>query len=127
MIDLIINGTNIREKYGLIVIKGGFELIPGTPRLKYVKVPGMNGELDITEGLTGNVEYENSEIKIELNQYRWLTSREAIEEFVKTHHGKKVEIKTAGDYTTQCICRFIVDEFNFFERINYVKAHAIMY
>lgn len=55
---LIVNGTDITETYGLVLLDG-YTLSPPSPKTYTVDIPGGNGVIDLTEALTGDVAYEN--------------------------------------------------------------------
>ncbi len=64
MIKLFINQTNIHDQYGVVL--EDFSI--GMPEAKLVKVPipGRDGDLDMSEALTGFVNYKNREIVVHL-------------------------------------------------------------
>lgn len=55
---LIVNGRDITETYGLVLLDG-YTLSPPSPKTYTVDIPGGNGVIDLTEALTGDVAYEN--------------------------------------------------------------------
>lgn len=55
---LIINGVDITETYGMILLDG-YTLEPPEPKTYVVNIPGGNGKLDLTESLLGDAAYNN--------------------------------------------------------------------
>lgn len=48
-----------------LMLKSRPVISPPTPKTKYIDVPGANGALDMTQSLTGHVQYENRKITFE--------------------------------------------------------------
>lgn len=61
-LDLIWDGTSLRESYGLRV--ADFECPPPSPKLSIVSIPGGE-DIDLTDALTGNAAFENRAIRID--------------------------------------------------------------
>ena len=61
-LDLIWDGTSLRESYGLRV--ADFECPPPSPKLSIVSIPGGE-DIDLTDALTGNAAFENRTIRID--------------------------------------------------------------
>lgn len=55
---LIINGVDISETYGMILVDG-YTLSPPSPKTYTVDIPGGNGVIDLTEAVFGDVVYNN--------------------------------------------------------------------
>ena len=60
-----IDGVDTYSEYGLILC-ADLKISKPEPKFKYVSVPEMNGALDLTESLTGNVTYGQREISFNL-------------------------------------------------------------
>jgi len=74
--DLILNSINIADP---------------KPKTNYVSVPGRSGDLDLTEGLTGEVEYENrgASFTFLLTNGSHLDREELIGTITNLMHGRK--------------------------------------
>lgn len=64
MISVIIDGINICEKCKVTL--ESFEIGMPEPKLVKVQIPGRDGELDMSEALSGFINYGNREITIQL-------------------------------------------------------------
>lgn len=62
---LVVDGVDLFGEFGLAVTDG-FELSPPTPKTYTVDVPGMNGVLDLTESVSGDVSFSTREMSFEL-------------------------------------------------------------
>lgn len=55
---LIVNGIDLTEQYGLILVDG-YTLEPPEPKTYTVDIPGGDGVIDLTDALTGGTVYKN--------------------------------------------------------------------
>lgn len=108
MIGFKINGKHSYRDYGLI-LENPYQLTPPLPKVHYVSVPGRSGQLDLTEALTGRVEYENRTLTLELGGIKtdWPSFFTI---FLQEVHGKKVEIVFDNDTTHYLVGRATVRE-----------------
>lgn len=60
--DVTIGGKSLRNDFGLNVLS--FEITPPKPRINLIQIPGTSESIDLTEALTGDVEYEPRQITI---------------------------------------------------------------
>lgn len=90
MIGFTINGKHSYRDYG-IILQNPYQLTPPIPKTHYISVPGRSGDLDLTEALTGKVEYENRILTLELGGMKadWLTF---FTTFLNDVHGKEVQM-----------------------------------
>ena len=74
MIGFTINGKHSYSDYG-IILQNPYQITPPIPKTHYVTVPGRSGQLDLTEALTGRVEYESRTLRLELGGMKsdWLS------------------------------------------------------
>lgn len=83
--------------WGLMLVKMPF-VSPPEPKLKLIEVPGSDGVIDLTEALTGEVEYNQRELKCEFvtveNRNKWA---ELYSEIMNAMHGKRLEIVLDND------------------------------
>ena len=59
---LIVNGVDLSTEYGMILLDG-YTLSPPEPKTYTVDIPGGDGVIDLTEGLTGDVAYNGNVVK----------------------------------------------------------------
>ncbi len=92
MIDLFINGTNIREEYGICLLH--HEISPAEPKENYVDIPGGDGAADLTTALTnGEVKYSNRTITMTLgNVDRSPMSEAKYRNISNAFHGQEVQL-----------------------------------
>lgn len=87
-----LNGKHTYYDYGLYVTNTN-PVAPPTPKTQYIQIPGRNGDLDLTEALTGYTVYNNRTITLKLggkkNPELWPTFRRV---FMNEIHGKIVKV-----------------------------------
>ena len=83
------------------------EISSPVPRKNYIDVPGMDGKLDLSESLTGEINYENRKIKlifeVEGNYEKWSTISSEIMNFL---HGRQAKIIIDTDKCFYYVGRF---------------------
>lgn len=87
---VINNSIHTGDDLGLVMTKK--DLPPPTAQTYSVSVPGRNGDIDLSEFLTGEVAYNNRTLSFE---FFGNGSRETVLELIDTmlgYHGQKVEI-----------------------------------
>jgi len=110
MIGFTINGKHSYNNYGLI-LQNPYQITPPVPKTHYISVPGRSGYLDLTESLTGKVEYENRILILELGGMKtdWSSFFTTL---LKDIHGKEVQIVFDNDKTHYYIGRAtVLDQF----------------
>lgn len=87
-----LNGKHTYYDYGLYVTNTN-PVAPPTPKTQFIEIPGRNGDLDLTEALTGYTVYNNRTITLKLggkkNPEMWPTF---VRIFMNEIHGKKVKL-----------------------------------
>lgn len=89
----IINGKHTYYDYGMYVIN--VEAVqPPEVRTNYIEIPGRNGNIDLTDMLTGYPVYGDREITLDLNvkkrnECEW---RQLLNIFLRDTHGKKLKV-----------------------------------
>ena len=63
-----LNGKHTYTDYGLYVTNTN-PVEPPEVKAEYIEVPGRNGQIDLTEALTGYTVYNNRQIVLELGGY----------------------------------------------------------
>lgn len=112
MIDSMqVDGVDLREEYGMIMIRQS-TLSPPTVDERYLDIPGMDGQLDLTESLTGDVVYKE---RVQEFQFRVLEKLEKFEE-IKTRvsnflHGKRHEYTLTFDPGHVYSGRFVISAY----------------
>lgn len=105
----MISGLNKGVKFGSknsltdwgIYLKGRPKISPPTPKTRYVKIAGMDGDLDVSEQLTGYMQYEMRELEMEFTILKprefWTETYSDIMDYM---HGKSMQIimDEAPDY-----------------------------
>lgn len=62
-----INGKHTWKDYGLVI--GNTDIVgEPSPKTNYIEVPGSSIRIDLTETLTGQVEYESRQLKFSLGK-----------------------------------------------------------
>lgn len=89
-------GEKSSEDWGYLI---DFSVSPPEPDLKLYEVPGRIGAVDMSESLTGWVNYKDREIELLL---RVIESdpeayRQKISEIVRTMHGKRLDVSMSDD------------------------------
>lgn len=112
MISVIVDGTNICTKYKVTLEI--FEIGMPEPKLVKVQIPGRDGELDMSEALSGYVNYGNREIHLSIG----ITGDDKISESKKQQVlvavcGKKIKLQLShldGYFLGRCISSSISRE-----------------
>ena len=87
-----INGKHTWKDYGLVI--GNTDIVSeSSPKTNYIEVPGSSVRIDLTETLTGQVEYESRQLKFSLGKME----REDLwpvfyRTFLKAYQGKEVRV-----------------------------------
>ena len=64
-----INGKHTWKDYGLVI--GNTDIVgEPSPKTNYIEVPGSSIRIDLTETLTGQVEYESRQLKFSLGKWK---------------------------------------------------------
>ena len=98
MDTLIINGQNLYQLFGAFVTTWADN--PPEPRTSYATVPGRNGEVDLTDALTGWPVYGDRKIVAGLMAISGKTQADALSGFSKLKqlvHGRRSRIEYTGD------------------------------
>ncbi len=100
------NGKHTYKDYGLVIGNNNIVSMP-KPKILIIEIPGSSTTLDLTESLTGKVEYEARTLTFKLGKnempYAWQVK---LSEFMADVHGKKVkvilDIEPEFYYTGRC-------------------------
>jgi len=94
MIDVIINGTNVKTEYGLILQNK----VIGSPEVKriLVDVPGRDGSLDLTQAVFGKSAYFGNR-QVNLTFVTDGTDADVFANAMALWHGRNVEIEFSDD------------------------------
>ena len=73
--------------------------LPPKPKESYVSVDGRDGDIDLSDALTGEIKYENRTLKYEfiMTNGTYLDREDLIMDILKAVHGKKLMIITDDD------------------------------
>lgn len=81
---------NIHSYTDLGLTLSSFVISPPSPKTYKVNIPGMDGSIDLTEDLTGDIKYENRTIKMEFGMIGdWRTVQDKYSQVMNALHGKK--------------------------------------
>ncbi|MGI6256598.1 MAG: hypothetical protein ACOYJU_00805 [Anaerovoracaceae bacterium] len=87
-----INGYHTLRNLGLVIGNNDIVSSP-TPKINIIDIPGASKRIDLTETLSGNVEFEGRTLKfefgIQLPKDRWAETCRMI---LNTFHGRKVRV-----------------------------------
>lgn len=87
-----LNGKHTYYDYGLYVTNTS-PIAPPEAKTQYIEVPGRNGEIDLSEALTGYTIYKNREITLELGGKKPANQWPSfISDFLNEIHGKQVKV-----------------------------------
>lgn len=109
------NGVTFGDKHSYrdwgLYLKSRPVISPPTPKTVYEDLPGSDGSLDFTESLTGDVKYENRDVKFEFTviggREKWYDTFSDIMDYM---HGKRMKVVIDEDPTFYYIGRITVDE-----------------
>lgn len=90
---------NINTWYNWRLILTAKDVTPPEPKTNYVELDGMDGTLDLSESLTGEITYKDRTVTAAFwTDYGRRADRERlIKDIVRTLHGKKVKIIEPDD------------------------------
>lgn len=109
------NGVMFGDKHSYrdwgMYLKSRPEISPPPPKTVYEDIPGSDGSLDLTESLTGDVKYENRELRFEFKviggRSMWYNTYSDIMDYL---HGKNVKVIIDEDMSFYYIGRMEADE-----------------
>lgn len=97
MVNAKINGKDLYKDYGLVVGNNDVVGIP-KPKKVIIEVPGASKVIDLSEALTGKMEYENRILNFKLGGSRKVDNwHEFLSIFLMDVHGKKVKVVLDSD------------------------------
>lgn len=92
-----INGKDLYKDYGLVVGNNDVVGIP-KPKKVIIEVPGASKVIDLSEALTGKMEYENRMLNFKLGGSRKVDNwQEFLSKFLMDVHGKNVKVVLDSD------------------------------
>ena len=110
MLGMMFNNKHTHRTWGLLLKKRPY-ISPPEPKTKVVEVPGSDTILDLTESLTGRVQYGKRQGKFEFyvmgGRSKWPAVYSAV---MNDLHGKRVEIILEDDPNYYYVGRVKVDE-----------------
>lgn len=94
-----------------LMLKSAPVISPPEPKTKYVDIPGMDGEMDLSESLAGTIRYKNRRIDLEFIVMADREDWPAIySEILEMLHGKSVDIAIDEDLKYHYTGRVTVGE-----------------
>lgn len=111
--SIIINGKHTWEDWHLAPTSRTY-VVPPEPRYSYLEIPGMNGELDLTEALTNDVFYGMREGSWEfyVDNNKGITWYELYSSIMNEIHGQKVKVILTEDPNWYYEGRVAVDDWS---------------
>ena len=101
-----------------LMLKKAPDISPPEPKTHYVDIPGAQGAMDLTELLTGKVQYKNRSIRMEFNMKAGREEWSAIYSAILNElHGQKTEITLDVDPMHHYTGRVIVGKPTWDKRI----------
>lgn len=118
---LIVNGIDITEKFGIILLDG-YTLGPPVPKTYVVDIPGGNGKLDLTEVLLGDTAYDNRTqtfpvVVLDPNDVETIKTR--LSNFL---HGKSFDYQMTMDPDYTYTGRFSIESYSHTTYSNFVEV-----
>jgi hypothetical protein len=109
------NGALFGEKHSYrdwgLILKSRPVISPPSPKTTYIDNPGTDGQLDLTESLTGDIAYDNRIITLEFNvidsRKRWSNIYSEILDYL---HGRQMKLILDEDSSFYYEGRFQVNE-----------------
>ena len=96
MRSLIIDGMDTFADWGLVL--SSKELNPPAPKFYTVDIPGGNGQINLTQALSGDTAYENRQQEFVFTMYYQGVSFEALKTVVSNFlHGREFDYKLSWD------------------------------
>jgi len=107
----IIDKVNTFNEWRLILTEKS--ITPPKPKTKYVKLDGMNGTLDLSESLTGEITYEDRTITASflLSEGTFLERNLVLQKIINRLHGKKVTLIEPDDLRHYFLGRITIKSF----------------
>lgn len=107
---LIVGGVDVFTTFGLI-LADGYTLEPPEPKVYTVDIPGADGQIDLTEALTGHTAYNNRTLTFPLYvayPQNFEQTKTAVSNFL---HGRAYDFKLTFDPEYTYHGRFTVTEY----------------
>lgn len=107
---LIVNGIDLTERYGLILVDG-YTLEPPEPKTYTVDIPGGNGVIDLTDSLSGDTVYSNRSQEFDLYAIYIDNFEKLKTDISNLLHGKSFDYKITMDPDYTYHGRFTVSSY----------------
>lgn len=108
-----LGGFHTYGEWGLLLKKPP-EISPPEPQTHYVEIPGLDGSLDLSEALTGEVKYKDREIKLVLFSMKKRSEwADLSSDMMEKLHGKLVQIILDDDPGYYYQGRIAFDKFEY--------------
>lgn len=108
---IIVDGVDLTTEFGLILMDG-YKLSPPEPKTHTIKINGADGVLDLTEALTGDVQYSNrsqSFVMYSFNDNQFEDTKRKVSNFL---HGKAFDYVLTFDPGYTYHGRFSITEYS---------------
>lgn len=108
---IIVDGVDLTTEFGLILMDG-YTLSPPEPKTHAIEIKGADGALDLTEALTGDVQYSNrsqSFVMYSFNDNHFEDTKRKVSNFL---HGKAFDYVLTFDPGYTYHGRFSITEYS---------------
>lgn len=122
---LIVNGTDITMKYGLI-LADGYTLDPPEPKTYEVDIPGGDGVIDLTDSLLGDNAYKKRKMEFEFYRTGISDAKEfesIMTEIKRDIHGKDFDFQITMDPDYTYHGRFTISDVKHSMYSNGIAGH----
>lgn len=122
---LIVNGTDITIKYGLI-LADGYTLDPPEPKTYEVDIPGGDGVIDLTDSLLGDNAYKKRKMEFEFYRTGICDAKEfesIMTEIKRDIHGKAFDFQITMDPDYTYHGRFTISDVKHSMYSNGIAGH----
>lgn len=108
---IIVGGVDLTTEFGLILMDG-YTLSPPEPKTHTIEINGADGVLDLTEALTGDVQYSNRQqsfVMCSFNDNQFEVTKRKVSNFL---HGKALDYVLTFDPGYTYHGRFSITEYS---------------
>lgn len=108
---IIVGGVDLTTEFGLILMDG-YALSPPEPKTHTIEINGADGVLDLTEALTGDVQYSNRQqsfVMYSINDNQFEVTKRKVSNFL---HGKAFDYVLTFDPGYTYHGRFSITEYS---------------
>lgn len=121
----VLFGTKHSYRDWGLILKSRPEISPPEPKTIYIDIPASDGQLDLTETLTGDVKFKNRTVKLEFyviaERNKWFDLYSTIQNYL---HGKSMKVFLDEDQNYYYTGRWQVSEWKSEKRISTITIEG---